>query len=137
MLQVNGEMCVRVHKTERTASLGGTREAVQATIQERVRQVNEKQLSSAIGFRHVVDVLVAMHKPLVGHNMLLDMMQLEAHFGRDLPRELSDFKTSLHQRFPCLVDTKHLLAAAPPSLVSTPCLIAYVSIRWFKGQPNC
>jgi hypothetical protein len=40
----------------------------------------------------VYDLLVAMRKPLVGHNMLLDMMQLESHFWRDLPPELSAFE---------------------------------------------
>jgi hypothetical protein len=48
--------------------------------------------------------------------MLLDMMQIETHFHRDLPPELNTFKTSLHHRFPTLIDTKHLLAASPTSL---------------------
>jgi len=82
---MNGEMCVKVHRTERTASLGNTREAIHAAVVERARIVNEKQINTAIGFRHVMDLLVAMHKPIIGHNMLLDMMQLEAHFCRDLP----------------------------------------------------
>jgi DNA polymerase III epsilon subunit-like protein len=113
---LNGEMRVRVNRTQRTSSLGATREAVEAAVHERARVVNELQLNSAVGFRHVMDLLASTHKPVVGHNMLLDMMQVEAHFHRDLPPELSKFKTSLHHRFPTLVDTKHLLAAAPQSL---------------------
>ena len=113
---IDGELRVRVLRTEHTALLGSTRAEIEESVAQRARSVDEAQMQRAIGFRHVVDLLVSMRKPLVGHNMLLDMMMFEAQFNRDLPPQLEQFKAALHERFPCLIDTKHVLAAAPQPL---------------------
>ncbi|RLN94119.1 hypothetical protein BBJ28_00011266 [Nothophytophthora sp. Chile5] len=49
-----------------------------------------------VGFTAVLDVLVAARKPLVGHNMLLDLMQCFEKFHGPLPATCAAFQRELH-----------------------------------------
>lgn len=66
-----------------------------------------------IGFRKVIDFLSSSGKPVVGHNMFLDLCHCFHHFHRDLPNEYQDFKQSAAKLFPNLFDTKYLCSNAP------------------------
>lgn len=54
----------------------------------------------AVGFRKVIDELVAARIPLVGHNCLLDVLYLHHHFIAPLPPTYDQWKTDFHKLFP-------------------------------------
>lgn len=58
-------------------------------------EIRERNLS-LIGFTAVLDVIVAARKPIVGHNMLLDLMQCYEKFHGPLPGRCSEFQRELH-----------------------------------------
>lgn len=49
-----------------------------------------------IGFTDVLDLLAASKKPLVGHNLLLDLMQCFEKFYQPLPSRCSEFLHEMH-----------------------------------------
>ncbi|KAK2531434.1 Pnldc1 [Columba guinea] len=63
-------------------------------------------LLSARGFTNLFQTLVKAKKPLVGHNMLMDLMHLHDKFYKPLPESYEEFKRNIHILFPVLIDTK-------------------------------
>uniref|UniRef100_K3W8L8 Uncharacterized protein n=1 Tax=Globisporangium ultimum (strain ATCC 200006 / CBS 805.95 / DAOM BR144) TaxID=431595 RepID=K3W8L8_GLOUD len=49
-----------------------------------------------IGFTEVMDLLVTSKKPLVGHNLLLDLMQCFEKFHQPLPSRCAEFLHEMH-----------------------------------------
>ncbi|KAL8614012.1 hypothetical protein ACOMHN_023247 [Nucella lapillus] len=68
----------------------------------------EQLKQTMLGFTRVFRVLREYQKPLVGHNMLMDLMFLYDKFSRPLPAKFSSFKRHLHEMFPKIYDTKHM-----------------------------
>ncbi|NXY81054.1 PNDC1 ribonuclease, partial [Alcedo cyanopectus] len=66
----------------------------------------EKLLLSARGFTNLFHMLVKAKKPLVGHNMLMDLMHLHEKFYKPLPESYEEFKRNIHNLFPVIIDTK-------------------------------
>ncbi|XP_054018730.1 poly(A)-specific ribonuclease PNLDC1 [Dryobates pubescens] len=66
----------------------------------------ERILLSARGFTNLFQTLVRAKKPLVGHNMLMDLMHLHDKFYKPLPESYEEFKRNIHNLFPVLIDTK-------------------------------
>uniref|UniRef100_A0A2P2NHN3 Uncharacterized protein MANES_03G141900 n=1 Tax=Rhizophora mucronata TaxID=61149 RepID=A0A2P2NHN3_RHIMU len=71
----------------------------------------EKKIKEAIGFRHVIDLLSAEQKLIVGHNCFLDIAHVCNKFLHALPLTAEDFVFSVNKYFPYIVDTKILLNA--------------------------
>ncbi|XP_025922309.1 poly(A)-specific ribonuclease PNLDC1 isoform X4 [Apteryx rowi] len=63
-------------------------------------------LMSARGFTNLFQALVKAKKPLVGHNMLMDLLHLHDKFYKPLPESYEEFKRNIHSLFPVLIDTK-------------------------------
>jgi hypothetical protein len=63
------------------------------------------------GFTKVIEALEKTKKPIVGHNMLMDLILLVKQFYVDLPPAYDDFKALTHQLFPIIYDSKHVSAA--------------------------
>ncbi|NWR76109.1 PNDC1 ribonuclease, partial [Centropus unirufus] len=63
-------------------------------------------LLSARGFTNLFQAIVEAKKPLVGHNMLMDLMHLHDKFYKPLPESYEEFKRNVHKLFPVLIDTK-------------------------------
>ncbi|NXG73113.1 PNDC1 ribonuclease, partial [Baryphthengus martii] len=63
-------------------------------------------LLSARGFTNLFHTLVKAKKPLVGHNMLMDLMHLHDKFYKPLPESYEEFKRNIHSLFPVIIDTK-------------------------------
>nr|XP_054775698.1 pre-piRNA 3'-exonuclease trimmer-like [Lytechinus pictus] len=61
-----------------------------------------------LGFTEVFRALVESKKPIIGHNLLTDLMLFYEKFHRPLPRSYSSFKAQLHELFPKVFDTKYL-----------------------------
>ncbi|XP_019519302.1 PREDICTED: poly(A)-specific ribonuclease PARN-like domain-containing protein 1 [Hipposideros armiger] len=68
----------------------------------------EKILLSARGFSVFFQMLVKAQKPLVGHNMMMDLLHLHEKFFRPLPESYNQFKLNIHNLFPVLIDTKNV-----------------------------
>ncbi|KAM7027906.1 poly(A)-specific ribonuclease PNLDC1 [Passerculus sandwichensis] len=66
-------------------------------------------LLSARGFTNLFQILVKVKKPLVGHNMLMDLMHLHDKFYRPLPESYEEFKRNIHNLFPVIIDTKTVI----------------------------
>ncbi|GIY88383.1 poly(A)-specific ribonuclease PNLDC1 [Caerostris extrusa] len=49
-----------------------------------------------------------IHAPIVGHNLLMDLMLFYQHFYQDLPGSYKIFKSKLHNLFPVIYDTRHI-----------------------------
>ena len=58
-------------------------------------EIRERNIS-LVGFTAVLDVIVAARKPIVGHNMLLDLMQCYEKFHGPLPERCAEFQRELH-----------------------------------------
>lgn len=60
----------------------------------------------AIGFSKVIQSIIHHKKPIVGHNVLLDIMHIINQFIAPLPSEFVDFRFITSQLFPLIFDTK-------------------------------
>uniref|UniRef100_A0A670HND7 PARN like ribonuclease domain containing exonuclease 1 n=1 Tax=Podarcis muralis TaxID=64176 RepID=A0A670HND7_PODMU len=71
----------------------------------------EQILFSARGFTNLFQTLVRAKKPLVGHNMLMDLLHLHENFYKPLPENYDEFKKNIHALFPVVMDTKNIAKA--------------------------
>ncbi|XP_010273436.1 PREDICTED: poly(A)-specific ribonuclease PARN isoform X2 [Nelumbo nucifera] len=69
----------------------------------------ERKVKNALGFRQVIDLLSSEKKLLVGHNCFLDIAHIYNKFFGPLPATVEEFVSSVHENFPYIIDTKHLL----------------------------
>ncbi len=65
-----------------------------------------------MGFSAVIEALIAAKKPIVGHNMIYDIIYLYNQFIDDLPDTYNEFVLKWHQMFPYVYDNKVLSSAA-------------------------
>ncbi|KAI4501952.1 hypothetical protein M0802_002634 [Mischocyttarus mexicanus] len=75
---------------------------------EKEESIEHVLLNYYIGFSNVFKLLVELKKPIIGHNMLLDLMFMYKLFYKPLPRRYIDFKTELNHLFPIIYDTKYI-----------------------------
>lgn len=68
-----------------------------------------KTLLRFLGFTRIFRALVDAKKPMVGHNLMLDLLFLYHHFYAPLPNKYSEFKKNIHLLFPIIFDTKHII----------------------------
>ncbi|KAK9512210.1 hypothetical protein O3M35_000679 [Rhynocoris fuscipes] len=66
----------------------------------------ENLIESLLGFSRIFRLLTKIKKPLVGHNLLLDLLIMYNQFHQDLPDSYTAFKNELHGLFPVIYDTK-------------------------------
>ncbi|XP_051133629.1 poly(A)-specific ribonuclease PARN isoform X2 [Andrographis paniculata] len=85
------------------------RELLMMEVKARQRQEAEMKIKSAIGFRHVFDLLSSEKKLIVGHNCFLDLAHVFRKFVAPLPETAEEFVSSLQSYFPHIIDTKLLL----------------------------
>lgn len=72
----------------------------------------ENLILETIGMSKVVQHLIQSKKPVVGHNVLLDLMHIIHHFIAPLPDSYCDFKNMLKELFPYCYDTKLIASAS-------------------------
>lgn len=70
---------------------------------------DEEELQEAIGFTHIVRMMKKYKKPLLGHNLLMDIFYIYEKFCHPLPESIDDFKKSLRTDFPIIYDTRHII----------------------------
>ena len=74
-------------------------------------QMLDSQFDSAAGVRHIFDAISDSQKPVIGHNCFLDLAHIFEKFHSPLPLRVEEFTKTVHEKFPCIVDTKLLLSA--------------------------
>ena len=62
----------------------------------------------SLGFSKIIQSIIHFKKPLVGHNVLLDLMHIIHQFVAPLPSNYEDFKFIAKELFPLVFDTKHI-----------------------------
>ncbi|XP_002160561.1 poly(A)-specific ribonuclease PARN [Hydra vulgaris] len=72
-------------------------------------------LDEIIGFTKVIRLLSDCRKPLIGHNMLMDLFLTTTNFFSLPPENLSEFKVLLISLFSSIFDTKLLCSMQPLS----------------------
>nr|XP_033323389.1 pre-piRNA 3'-exonuclease trimmer-like isoform X1 [Megalopta genalis] len=111
-----------VHKELRTHfkniwTISGNKSVIVIRVSEDMRRVYEEKrnvdldkalLDTYIGFSKIFKLLTSSKKPIIGHNILLDLMLMHQQFYKPLPKYYSEFKTNIHSLFPQLYDTKFL-----------------------------
>lgn len=67
----------------------------------------ERLLENLKGFTRVFTLLKG-GVPIIGHNMLLDLLLIHDKFYKPLPETCEEFKKNINKIFPCVFDTKHI-----------------------------
>ena len=84
-----------------------------ASRQDRSSQIQkaiEKHLSF-VGFRKIYKTLVESKKPIVGHNLLMDLLFLIAHMDGIVPEDIESLQRYAKENFPAIWDTKILASS--------------------------
>lgn len=63
-------------------------------------------LNELIGFRHIFTKIVSLKKPVIGHNLLQDLMIMTNNFETALPQSYARYKRLINDLFPAIYDTK-------------------------------
>lgn len=66
----------------------------------------EEFVNEELGFSLLISEVINSKKPIIGHNMLYDLMFLYDKFIDDLPSDITSFYTNIHNTFPMIIDTK-------------------------------
>lgn len=72
---------------------------------------SEKQKNALVvakGFLEVLELVILNKKPLVGHNLALDLIQIINQFMEPLSNDYDSFKETCHSLFPLIYDTKFI-----------------------------
>ncbi|XP_044457826.1 poly(A)-specific ribonuclease PARN isoform X2 [Triticum aestivum] len=81
-------------------------------VQEDLLRSRKVKVESAIGIRHVIDLIASERKLIVGHSCFLDIAQVYSKFIGPLPSSIKDFALAINRIFPHVVDTRHLMSAS-------------------------
>ncbi|KAF9363545.1 hypothetical protein BGX34_003836 [Mortierella sp. NVP85] len=90
-----------------------TESEVRAQKQQRHAEI-QRDVEKARGFCDVIDMLSACGKPIVGHNIVIDLAYILAQFVGPLPSTMEGYKRMIHHTFPIVMDTKYVSYAANP-----------------------
>ncbi|KRT86447.1 hypothetical protein AMK59_1834, partial [Oryctes borbonicus] len=69
---------------------------------------HKNAVDNMLGFTHIFRLLVSLRKPIIGHNLLTDLMIMYHRFENPLPKSYNQFKKEIHNLFPTIFDTKCL-----------------------------
>lgn len=86
----------------------------QKFIVKRINEV-ENQIRSQQEVNLIIDYLIESDKPIVGYNLMFQLMLLYQYFINELPIDYKIFKDSIHTTFPKLIDTRYIEIKAQSS----------------------
>ncbi|KAK0043956.1 poly(A)-specific ribonuclease PARN-like domain-containing protein 1 [Biomphalaria pfeifferi] len=72
------------------------------------QEYQKQQIIQLLGFTRVFRLLQISQKPVVGHNLLMDLIFMYEKFHNPLPDSYAKFKQDIHKMFPSIFDTKHI-----------------------------
>ncbi|RUS84255.1 hypothetical protein EGW08_008007 [Elysia chlorotica] len=68
----------------------------------------EQYILELLGFTRIFRLLTKVTAPIVGHNLLMDLIFMYEKFHKPLPECYFQFKKDIHKLFPNIFDTKHI-----------------------------
>lgn len=71
-------------------------------------RLNKNLLNHLLGFTKVLNILQKLKKPIIGHNLSLDLMILHNQFIGPLPNKYTLYKQNILQTFSNIYDTKYI-----------------------------
>nr|CAE05998.4 OSJNBa0016O02.8 [Oryza sativa Japonica Group] len=113
-------------------------------VREDLLKSREAKVKSAVGIRHVIDLLASERKLIVGHSCFLDIAQIYSKFVGPLPSSMEEFALSINRMFPHMADTRHLMSVndavqyrylASLQVLSMKQLCAYHGIKFEQLSP--
>ncbi|KAJ1894815.1 hypothetical protein LPJ66_004962 [Kickxella alabastrina] len=90
----------------------GTKKTMAQHTAHKLRQL-AASIEEARGFCAIIDLLSAARKPVVGHNMPLDILHAYSKFYRQLPESRVEFESAVLRFLPVLIDTKYIIESTP------------------------
>lgn len=75
--------------------------------EEVVKKLYALKLEQLKGFSRIFEIMVEHKKPLIGHNLLYDLLFIQGHFDY-LEHDYRQFKARLHSLLPSIYDTKYI-----------------------------
>ncbi|KAH9523435.1 Poly(A)-specific ribonuclease pnldc1 [Bulinus truncatus] len=72
------------------------------------QQYQKQQIVQLLGFTRIFRLLQIAQKPIIGHNIFMDLMFMYEKFHNTLPDNYIKFKEDVHKMFPTIFDTKHI-----------------------------
>ncbi|KAH0461397.1 hypothetical protein IEQ34_008972 [Dendrobium chrysotoxum] len=109
-LCVSGENCSSQKLVVYTDSEEDRASLMQEVKEDQLRS-GKLKIHSAVGFRHVIDLLMCEEKLIVGHNCFLDIAHIYKKFIGPLPSLMEEFALSVNKILPHIIDTKHLISS--------------------------
>lgn len=75
---------------------------------QKVYESNRLALLTAKGFLEILELIIVNKKPIVGHNLAIDLIQIINQFIEPLNEDYLSFKETCHSLFPIIYDTKFI-----------------------------
>jgi len=91
------------------------------------KNIVEDVMKEIHGFSIIIEYIIELKKPLVGHNCLSDLMRMYQCFVDELPKSYKQFKKVIHATFPEVYDTKHMAYCSRRQLEDSNCINLTVS----------
>ncbi|KPJ06242.1 Poly(A)-specific ribonuclease PARN-like domain-containing protein 1 [Papilio machaon] len=85
----------------RDKSIEGANSAKMETLEKNL-------IDKLLGFSNIIQLLVQYKKPIIGHNIFMDLLLLHNQFIGPLPKKYSIFKMNINNLFPVIYDTKYI-----------------------------
>lgn len=99
-----------------------------STLEEKKERERVKLLEMS-GFVQIIKLIVKNRKPLVGHNLYLDLLYIYNTFIEPLPQSYSEFKSSFHSLFPVVYDTRYISSIGSlNTFIPNNCKLTFISI---------
>lgn len=95
---VNGHIIVRQPESEEEVEV----------LKSEYEAEGREAVDYMIGLSRVFDVMIESRKPLIGHNIFLDILYVYQSFYDQLPMSLDTLKHNLMDMFQNIYDTKHI-----------------------------
>lgn len=81
---------------------------MKGAIHESMAELEDDLVDDLLGFSRIMYLLERLQKPIIGHNMFMDIVFLHNQFIGPLPSKYSVFKKNIHNMLPNLYDTKYI-----------------------------
>lgn len=72
----------------------------------RLHNLEEELIENLVGFTKIFRLLTSLKKPLIGHNLMQDILLVTESFETSLPTSYKQFKKLINELFPKIYDTK-------------------------------
>lgn len=65
-------------------------------------------MNHLLGFTRILNLIIKYKKPIIGHNLFMDLVLLHNQFLGPLPKNYMEFKKNIIEVLPIIYDTKYI-----------------------------